>query len=52
MPRRFKLPLIQKIMAMEEDDQYEVSKNDEEAIAEAFRSPVLYSTVQEYLAYT
>ena len=46
------LPLVQKIMAMEEDDDYEESKSDEDAIEEAFRSPVLYSTVQEYLAYT
>merc|ERR1711915_466689 len=39
------VPLVQKIVAMEGDDDYEESKSDEEAIEEAFRSPVLYSTV-------
>ena len=32
------LPLIQKMMAMEADDNQEESKSDEEAIAEAYRN--------------
>ena len=32
------LPLIQKMMAMEADDNHEESKSDEEAIAEAYRN--------------
>ena len=31
------LPLIQKLMAMEADDNHEESKSDEEAIAEAYQ---------------
>ena len=32
------LPMIQKIMAMEPDDNHKESKSDEEAIAEAYRN--------------